>query len=86
MTELERIREEMVSKFQNLWTVQTYEEKLKLADRILAIQGLCIEKDDQSLPCYDSENTPTYFESGYNIAQQDMLTPKDGCVFKKVRV
>lgn len=29
--------------------------------------------DDQSMPEYNFTNTPTYFESGYNIAQQDML-------------
>ena len=33
---------------------------------------LAILSDDQSLSEYDFTNTPTYFESGYNIAQQDM--------------
>jgi len=85
MTELERVREEMVGKFQNLWTVQTYEEKLKLADRILAIQGLCIEADDQTPPKILVDPSLTHVEN-VRRAKQIMLTPKDGCVFKKVRV
>ena len=42
------------------------------AHDILKIKGLVVLSDDQSRPEYDFTDTPTYFESGYNIAQQDM--------------
>jgi len=46
----------------------------------------CVRLDeDQSLPKYDFTNVPTYFESGYNIGQQDMLQiQSDGTAFRKV--
>jgi len=73
MNEYERVREEIVDKFQNLWTVQTYGEKLELARQLLAIQCLCIKADDQSLP--DNEfwhKDPKEFEA-YCAGRNDMV-------------
>jgi len=47
MTKQEEIREGIVDRFQNLWTVQTYEEKVTLANYILNYlhsQGVVITK------------------------------------------
>ena len=35
---------------------------------------IAVIKKSGELPEYDFTDTPTFFESGYNIAQQDMLT------------
>ena len=47
MTKQEEIRGGIVDRFQNLWTVQTYEEKVTLANYILNYlhsQGVVITK------------------------------------------
>ena len=48
---------------------------LQFADQILALPEIEVLDADQSLPVYDVaiEMMPTFFESGYNIAQRDML-------------
>jgi len=51
----EEVREKiayMIAGWANIWWDTTYKEK---ADQILAIKGIRIEADDQSLPTYNSK-------------------------------
>jgi len=80
MTETERIREEIYNIVLAARTEGIISGKTKRfagwdTDQILAIKGLRVEAEDQSLPeSTDSEMID--YGSGYSHAQQDMLKDK----------
>ena len=82
------------------WSALTEAQREKFrkdAEQILSIKGIRIEVDNQDLPenedipkefnelaCGAEDDSDNVARACYLLAQQDMLTPKDGKVWKRV--
>jgi len=92
MNKEERIREEIAKIIVKIIKADRAgrQTEVDAVSQILSIKGIRIEADNQDLPENPKPNPPDDKQeiasyNAYGSAQRDMLTPKDGDVWVKVK-